>query len=314
MSKEAPQQPPRGIEGLIAEALGHDGVFTTEDARRVGASPAALTRAINKGRVRRLFRGVYVVAGANTTWWTQARAVAAWSKGALSHLSAAFALGLIERPPAELDVVGRAARKTPSGARLRYHQSCHTGPPHVVTMRGVPVTAAARTLLDIAPLVSEEALENALEEALRRGLVSMARLEWQLRTEGRQGRDGTAVLRQLLRKRGAQSAPTESTLETRVARWFRSTRLPEPVRQHRVIEAGRFIARIDFAYPESRIAVEAKSYRWHGGRREWLRDEDRRRDLQDLGWKVIEVTDEDISTRGAKLEQEIAGLLGITLF
>lgn len=314
MARESPRQPPKGIDGLIAEALGRDGVFTTEDVRRWDVSPAALTRAINKGRLQRVFLGVYVVVGASTTWWTHARAAVAWSNGALSHLSAAFALGLIERPPAELDVVGKAARRAPSGARVRYHRSPHTGPPHVVRVRGIPVTAAARTLLDIGSLVSEEVLERALEEALRRGLVSMARLEWQLRTEGRRGREGVAAVRELLRKRGAQSAPTESTLETRVARWFRSTCLPAPVRQYRVVEGQRFIARIDFAYPASRVAVEAKSYRWHAGRREWLRDEDRRRDLRDLGWTVLEVTDEDISNRGAKLEEEIAGLLGMSLF
>ena len=314
MAREQARQPPKGIERLIAEALGRDGVFTTQDIRRWDVSPAALTRAINKGRLQRVFRGVYVVVGARTTWWTHTRAAVAWSDGALSHLSAAFALGLVERPPAEVDVVGRAARKVPSGSRVRYHRSAHTGPPHVVMVRGIPVTAAARTLLDIASIVPEEVLENALEEALRRGLVSMARLEWQLRTEGRRGREGVAAVRELLRKRGAQSAPTESTLETRVARWFRSTRLPAPVRQHRVLADGRFIARIDFAYPDARIAIEVMSYRWHSGRRAWMRDGERHRVLKDLGWRVVEITDEDISTRGSQLETEIAGLLGISLF
>jgi very-short-patch-repair endonuclease len=314
MAKEAPRRLPDGIDGLMAEALGRDGVFTTEDARRWEVSPAALTRAINKGRLLRLFPRVYVVAGANTTWWTHARASAAWSNGALSHLSAAFALGLIESPPAEIDVVAATIRRAPAGTPLHCHHSRLVSPPHVITVRGIPVTAAARTLLDIAPLVSEDVLEGALEDALRRGFVSMARLEWQLRTEGRKGRAGTAALRKLLRARGPQHTTTESILETKLARWFRSTRLPPPVRQHRVVAGGRFIARIDFAYPDARIAIEAKSYRWHSGRRDWLRDEDRHRDLKDLGWQVIYVTDEDISTRGPQLEAEIAEPLGITLF
>jgi very-short-patch-repair endonuclease len=80
------------------------------------------------------------------------------------------------------------------------------------------------------------------------------------------------------------------------------------------VNAGRFIARIDFAYPDSRIAIEAKSYRWHSGRSDWARDEDRLRNLRDIGWRVIEVTDEDISRRGPQLEAEIAELMGITLF
>lgn len=224
MAREAPRPSPEGIDGLVAEALGRDGVFTIEDARRRKVSSSALTRAIKRGRLRRLLPRVYVVAGATMTWWTYARASAAWSNGALSHLSAAFALGLIEDPPEVLDVVTKGARKTPPEVPLRCHQSRLMNPPHVVTIRGIPVTAAARTLLDIAPLVSEEVLERALEDALRRGLVSMARLEWQLRMEGRKGRAGTAALRNLLRVRGPQANPTESALETRVARWFRITR------------------------------------------------------------------------------------------
>ena len=314
MPKEAAGRPPKGLDGLTAEALGHDAVFTTEDAQRWHVSPAALTRAKKNGRLQRPFPRVYVVAGADTTWWTHARAAVAWSKGALSHLSAAFALGLIDRPPKEVDVVAPTVREPPAGTAVRRHQSNLVCSPHVVTVRGMLVTAAARTLLDIAPLVSDEALETALENALRRGLVSMARLEWQLRTEGRRGRAGTAALRKLLRARGDQRAPTESPLETKVARWFRSTRLPPPVRQHRVVATGRFIARVDFAYPDARVAIEAVSYRWHSGRREWLRDENRLRGLKDLGWRVLEVTEEDISARGSKLEGEIAGLLGITLF
>ena len=313
MPKEAARRPPKGMDGLIAEALGHDGVFTTEDARRWSVSPAALTRAMKNGRLQRPFPRVYVVAGAHNTWWTHARAAAVWSNGALSHLSAAFALGLIESPPTKLDVVASTVRKPPVGTALRRHHSSLVCPPHVVTLRGTLVTAAARTLLDIASLVSDEVLESALEDALRRGLVSMARLEWQLRTEGRRGRAGTAALRNLLEARG-HLAPTESTLETKVARWFRSTCLPPPARQHRVLADGRFIARIDFAYPDARVAIEAMSYRWHSGRREWLRDETRFRRLKDLGWRVLEVTDEDISTRGSRLEAEIAQLLGFTLF
>jgi very-short-patch-repair endonuclease len=176
------------------------------------------------------------------------------------------------------------------------------------------VTAPARKLLDVAPLISEEMLEAALEESLRRGLTSLARIEWQLRTEGRNGRAGTAVVRKLLSQRDPKLAATESALETKVARWFRSTRLPPPQRQYRVLDGGRFVARLDFAYPEARIAIEVMSFRFHSGRREWLRDENRQRDLKDLDWRIVEITLEDVSVRGTKLETEIAALLGISLF
>ncbi len=314
MPRKASPEAPKGLEALIAEPSGRDGVFTTEDASRCGVSPAAITRGLKKGRVVRLFPRVYVVTGAGRTWWTDARAAAAWSRGALSHRSADFAHGLVQQPPNQIDVVGRAKRTPPRGSSLRCHRSELVDPPHIVTVRGIAVTAPARTLLDMAPAVPDEVLEAALEESLRRGLVSMARLEWQLRTEGRKGRGGTTSLRRLLEARGSDVAAAESILETKVARWFRSTTLPPPVRQYRVRTAGRFIARVDFAYPEARVAVEAISYRWHSGRRAWLRDEERYRDLRDLGWVVIKVTEEDLCRPGRSLEEEIAGALHIALF
>lgn len=304
---------PDGIDGLIAEAVGNDGVFTSDDAARWDVSPAALTRAFKKGRINRVYPRVYVVAGTAPTWWTRAPAAAAWSGGALSHRSAGYALGILELPPESTDVVVPTKRKEPPGTRLRCHYSQLLTVPHVTTVRGIRVTAPARTLLDIAGLVPEDVLETALEQALRQGLVSVARLEWQLRTEGRKGRRGTAALRHLLESRDLGPA-TESALETTVARWFRSTRLPPPQRQHRVLDDGRFVARVDFAYPQAKVGIEAMSYRWHSGRRAWLRDEERRRALRDLGWSIVEVTYEDITQRGSKLEADVAALLGISLF
>ena len=312
MDRQAPGQAPEGFAGLVTFALERDGVFTNTDASRWGVSPDALSRAVRTGKVVRLLPRVYAVKGTESGWWAQARAATAWSAGALSHLAAAFAHGLIEEPPPFIEVVSATAKKAPAGSGLRCHQSALVGPPHVTTVKEIAVTAPARTLLDIASRVSEEVLELALEDGLRRGLVGTARLEWQLRTEGRKGRNGTAALKKLLDAR-AQLPATESALETKVARWFRSTSLPPPVRQHRVFEAGRFVARIDFAYPEARVAIEATSYRWHSGRRAWLRDEERRKGLRRVGWTVIEVTQDDIVHRGPQIEAEIAAALGITL-
>ena len=314
MPKQTSQRFPQGLDGALAEALGRGGVLTTEDAARWGVGPAALSRAVKKGRVVRLLPRVYAVGGSSLGWWTYARAATVWSAGALSHLSAAFSHGLIEEPPEQIDIVAATWRKAPPDTPLRCHRSRLVGPPHVVNVRGISTTAPARTLLDMAPEVSDETLEAALEDALRRGLVSMARVEWQLRTEGRKGRPGTVRLRKILESRGPGVAAMESVLETKVARWFRGTSLPQPVRQHRVVAEGRFIARVDFAYPQAKVAVEALSYRWHSGRRAWLRDTERQRNLRALGWQIIELTKEDLTQGGGRLEAEIAAALGVSLF
>jgi hypothetical protein len=62
----------------------------------------------------------------------------------------------------------------------------------------IPMTTAARTLLDVAPLVEEARLEAALDHAERRGIIWRPHLRWRLRELGRQGRPGVPAVRRLL--------------------------------------------------------------------------------------------------------------------
>jgi predicted transcriptional regulator of viral defense system len=44
--------------------------------------------------------------------------------------------------------------------------------PHVTTLDGIPITTPARTLLDLATCVDDDELEQALANAIRRGLTT----------------------------------------------------------------------------------------------------------------------------------------------
>ncbi len=48
--------------------------------------------------------------------------------------------------------------------------------------------------------------------------------------------------------------------------------------------------RVDFAWPDQRVAAEYESIAWHSGRLEMLRDKERLRELQELGWTVIPIS------------------------
>jgi hypothetical protein len=62
--------------------------------------------------------------------------------------------------------------------------------------------------------------------------------------------------------------------------------LPIPVQQYRVLDvSGREIYRLDFAWPELRIAVEYDGYEAHEGR--GVADQAREEDLRRRGWIVI---------------------------
>ncbi|HEX2057284.1 MAG TPA: DUF559 domain-containing protein [Actinomycetota bacterium] len=90
--------------------------------------------------------------------------------------------------------------------------------------------------------------------------------------------------------------------------------LPRPVRQHRITDNGKLVARVDFAYPDSLVAVEVDGYRWHSGRRAWSRDLTRRdltrrNRLTSLGWRVLHVTHDDLMERPNEIVEQIDAVL-----
>lgn len=60
------------------------------------------------------------------------------------------------------------------------------------------------------------------------------------------------------------------------------------------MDGPRFVARVDFAYPEAKLAIEIDGYRWHAGNDAWQRDRRRNNELSRLGWTVLRFTAADL--------------------
>jgi very-short-patch-repair endonuclease len=253
--------------------------------------------------------GVYRVAGAPPSWRQRLLAAClACGRGAVASHRAAAALWAfpgVAEGTVEVSVPGERRVARPG---ILVHRA--SALPHVdlAVVDAVPVTAPTRTVVDLAAVAPPEVVEEALDDAIRRGLTTPRRLAWRLEALGCQGRRGAAAIRALLAARGAGPVP-ESVLETRLLRVLATAGLPAPVRQHRVRAAGRSVAVVDAAYPGSRVAVAAEGYRWHGGRARWARDLARRNALTALGWRVIHVTWSDLQDR----PEEVVGLIGRAL-
>ena len=85
----------------------------------------------------------------------------------------------------------------------------------------------------------------------------------------------------------------ESPQETRLRLLLRRGGLPAPEAQYRVFDAEGFVARVDLAYPDLRLAVEYDGA-WHGAPGELARDRRRLNRLTAAGWRVVFVTAEDL--------------------
>jgi hypothetical protein len=133
-------------------------------------------------------------------------------------------------------------------------------------------------------------------------VFELAECHWWLSTGGWAGEltsarlAGMGVLRTLISERVPNCAFRPTELETLVRRWLRRYSYPEPIFQFWVQLPDYGPSRLDFAYPELQIGVEADSYAWHSGREAFERDRVRNSEYASLGWIIIQTTHREIES------------------
>jgi very-short-patch-repair endonuclease len=148
---------------------------------------------------------------------------------------------------------------------------------------GVPVTAPARTLFDIAHLMSAREVERALAQADREELVQQEALRALLRRHPRY--PGTPVLRALLESGGAAPALTRSEAEERLLVLVRRAQLRAPETNVRIDGVE-----VDFYWRAERLVVEVDGYAYHSSARAFERDRRRDARLTARGLRIMRVT------------------------
>jgi very-short-patch-repair endonuclease len=273
----------------------------------LGLSATGIDRRLSSGLFVRLHPSVYRIGAAPESWRQRLLAACLWTSGVASHRSALMLLGLEGFSGEILEVTTTVTRRTSTGA-VRIHRSTDLDPFELTTVDSIPSTTPTRTLIDVGSVLSQKCLEEAVDSALRQRLTSVDRLRAGIERFGGRGSRGPGALARLLDARG-DVAPTDSALETRLSRLLRRHRLPQPERQVEIREGREFIGRVDFAYPELKVAIEVQSYRWHSSWAARLSDMERLNRLQTLGWIIIQVTYEDLERRGDTVAQRIRAAL-----
>jgi very-short-patch-repair endonuclease len=244
---------------------------------------------------QRLFPDVHADARLEITHTLRARAAARLllPHAVVSGLSAAVLWGLDDLAgPAddvELTVAPGALRGAAPGVVVRRRalpDRC------VRPVAGVRATAPETTAVELAarlPLDDGVVLLDRFIAAKLSTLTTLRMEAAELTGRGcRRARQAAALAD------GLAASPQETRLRLLLHR----SALPRPVAQHRVRRDGRFVARLDFAWPERRVALEYEGA-WHTTRI----PEDRRRieALQAAGWRVLFVTAADLRSPTALL-------------
>jgi very-short-patch-repair endonuclease len=177
-----------------------------------------------------------------------------------------------------------------------WHESLHLSERDVTEVDGIPVTRPVRTFLDLGVVLSADELEQVLNEGIRRKLFSVTAIGRRLEELGALRR-GTAVVRTVIARHESGRRAPESLLETKFLQLIRAAGLPEPIPQYEVRLRDGTIARVDFAYPERRIAIELDGAAYHFGDVAERRDRRRDNQLGDVGWYIRRFDWDDVTRR-----------------
>jgi hypothetical protein len=246
------------------------GIVDWWELRDAGISATEVRGRVRKGVLIREFPGVYRVGHrAPTVESSYLAAVRACGKGAvLSGRAAAYLWGLIKGAMPRPEVVTGTERRI-EGITTRRTR----GAVEATTWRGISVTTVARTLVDLAAVLSAEDLARTCHEAGVRYETTPRQVEAVLAR--RPNTKGAGKLREVLR---GEVHVTLSKLERRFLERLREAGLPLP--QTNRPAGGR---RVDCRWPEHRLTVELDGYRYHSSRHAWELDRRREREARARG-------------------------------
>lgn len=261
-------------------------LVTTAQLRSTGLSDKQIRVRIERGDLIRVRTNVLRMRGGPITRrqaWLAA-VLAAEVPCVLGHGSAAALWGFRGFDDASDDAIHLLT----TGCRphlhgVRAHHTLFLPDHHITRVDSIPVTNAARTLIDACGLVSPIRLERAIDDALRHKSLHLPKLVRAVEEVPRSGRRRSRPIRLALAARVPGYDPGGSAEELDVMEVLKRTGLPLPSQQVRVrLEGHEFV--LDYAWKGSMHCLEHLGKHWHAMKSDFDRDYERFRILQRGGW------------------------------
>jgi very-short-patch-repair endonuclease len=256
-------------------------VFRGRDAVAQGLLTAGQLRGPH---VLRVLRGVYAPAGTLLTHRVRCAAAGLVIDPAaqITGTSMATVLGVpLARDRDEVSVVLPEASQQERYVGIAFRRvsaGLEPGRPWESTQLAHP----CRMAFDLAARVPLTVAVGRLDAVVRAGLLDVDTLAAWLR--GRRDNDVVAVRAAVAMVDGRAESLPESALRVELALAGIAT-----VPQHTVTHLGRFVARVDLAVPDRRVAIEYDGA-WHALREQLEADRRRLAALREAGWVVVHVT------------------------
>jgi hypothetical protein len=260
------------------------GVVSRRQLMVLGFSARGVEEWVRTGRLVPLHRGVFAVGHDRLRpegHWLAA--VMSCGAGAvLSHRAAARLWEIRHSDSGLIDVTvpsqnGRRSRRQ----GLRVHRSGRLAAEEVTVRHGIPVTTVARTLLDLADVLDDQALRRAVTEAEYRNIFDLTALIAVV--QNNPGRRGAKLMRAVEAAGHRTRSPLEGRFLSFIERWG--------VEEH---EANVWLEgyEVDFLWRRVGLVVELDGLREHGTRAAVRRDRKKDRVLWRAGFRTMRLTDD----------------------
>jgi very-short-patch-repair endonuclease len=284
------------------------GVITRRQLVNQGLTRSMVDIRVNSRRLVPMHHGVYrlgsLVGPLEPPLCRVMAAVLACGPGAVaSHLSAGVLWRLLRAMTLHAAVhVTIAAGDRGRRPGIRRHRARTLGAEDVAVVDGVPVTAPARTLVDLAGGVRARTLEQAIAEAERLDLVDRQALAAALSRAPHS--KGATLMRKLIAD-DAHVPFTRSSAEEQFLALARRADLPLPETNVRVGEYE-----VDFLWRSERVVVEVDGFTFHSSRPSFETDRQRDARLAVMGFRVVRVTWRQLTKEPHAVLVRLARLLG----
>jgi very-short-patch-repair endonuclease len=284
-------------EKAWALARGQHGVVARRQLLALGFGSRSIEHRVARGRLHLVMHGVYAVGWPNLTpkrrW--MAAVLACGDEAVLSHRSAAALWQIGTERDGLIDVsVRRRCELRRPGLHVRGRPMLAAE--DITSSDGIPVTAVAQTLVDLATELGPLGVERAVNEADKRDLIDPETLR--LALERYAGEPGAPLLRGLLDKRSFRLS--DSALEVLFRQIAVAAGLPPPLTK-RMIDGFE----VDFFWPDLGLAVETDGLRYHRTPSTQVRDARRDRAHTIAGMTPLRFTHYEIKREPTRVRSEL---------
>lgn len=249
----------------------------------------AFDKAVNSGVLERIWQGIYCRGQPDDVLRLRGLDLSCGRQVAVCLGTAAAVYGFDTEEPPDLHVLNPSGGQLRSADGLVVHR--RDGAP-IVIVDGRPATSPAWTAVEVARSLRRPRALATLDAALRSETCTRPEL-WRAAV-AQAGRRGIVAVRDLIPLAdGLAESPMES--EARLA--MIDGGLPMPQLQYEVVDGNGERRRLDFAWPQHRVAVEYDGLDWHSEPDAMRRDRRRSAALADVGWIVISIVFDDVRYR-----------------